>query len=142
MHVLLALVGLLLPLEVQAEAVRVFDQVCVAEQIRTCLHETCPIGQLKLPDVNSNFGRIAGQCTSPDQHTALPERFALCEKLVQISLAPANCVKTIDPPTAGQLDTFNSKFNENFIRALEKAFPTAKAESAASQTPSPAPAKP
>lgn len=150
MLIVLFFIGLLfhMPAFAKGEEITVWDQKCVATEVRACLAAVlgntpvCKEGELQ----------TTGNCKAvmpyfdylKDKPGNLQEAIPLCEKIVNYSTAPAKCSRTLNIPSAAQLDTFNNNFNMNFIRALEKAFPAKTAESAAPPTPAstPAPTKP
>ncbi|HBH80307.1 MAG TPA: hypothetical protein DDY39_10815 [Nitrospira sp.] len=151
MRIILLCLAFLHSLPAHAEKISVFDQYCVANEVRACIGQvlknkevlSCENGEL--PD-NSNI------CTkvypyniySQQRPEKFQEAFLFCEKVVHYSMAPSKCSHVIDIPSSAQLDTFNKNFNDNFVRALEKAFTEKTGSSAAPATPAsaPAPAKP
>lgn len=153
MRIILLCLAFLLSLPAHAEKITVFDQKCVATEIRACLdafvgrsYGVCPEGTLPLfPQVCADVATYGKSYQyNRDLGTSgrledMVKAFTWCEKTVNYSVAPGKCSHTLDIPSADQLEQFNKNFNDYFIKALEKAHPSKAAESSALPTPAPIP---
>lgn len=124
----LFLVMLLFSFSVHAEKIRVFDDVCVAEQIKNCIKTKsgCDSGTEIHVSIAGGSGAALG-CFTPtqgQQHGLLQNIILACQVLGRSTQAiAANCSREIDIPSAAQIEALTKALNDNFIKALEKAFP-------------------
>ena len=166
MRIVLLLIGLLFPVAASAEEIQVFDQECIAQNVRMCLAEftgqnkiLCAAGSLPVVDASAKQNAclsvmspnsVQGWSTRsvqgwsetvPDQSLNMTiQRIEFCEKVVYATVASLHCLKKLNIPSAAQLDTFNDNFNKHFIEALGRAFPGKSAASSSPATPAPTPA--
>lgn len=127
----LAVVAMTVCMESHADKVGILSESCITEKIVQCLTPqitvdgSCPSGfrNAEHPKQCQPSGEVAARLNVVWGDGGNPQaNFERCKAIQTLAWAK-ECTFSVDIPNTTQIEQVTKIFNENFMKALEKAFP-------------------